>query len=194
MVFCVVKMKKVINKYRNQNGNNSQYSLNYKFDSISSAGKISGTALDLIKKYNELAKEALSNGNYTEMENFRQYAEHYRKIVTDINEKKGSFKSATEAKIEVKITEDNKEVNATENQQDVKSEQQSESSAQQDDTKQELTEKPASRTLKLKKEFKVVEIKEDVKSDDEVAQKSEKQVQKRVVRRKKQTADTEPKE
>lgn len=64
------------------------YSLNYKFDSVSSAGKFSGTALDLIKRYNELAKEAQSNGNYVEMEVFRQYAEHYRKIVTEINERK----------------------------------------------------------------------------------------------------------
>ena len=83
---CGIKlMKKLNNKYRN---NNQIYSLNYKFDSTSIAGKISGTALDLIKKYNELAKEAHGNGNYVEMEVFRQYAEHYRKIVTEINEKK----------------------------------------------------------------------------------------------------------
>lgn len=80
-------MKKTNNKYRNNN-NNQIYSLNYKFDSTSIAGKFCGTALDLIKRYNELAKEALSSGNYVEMEVFRQYAEHYRKIVTEINEKK----------------------------------------------------------------------------------------------------------
>ena len=78
-------MKKISNnKFRN----NAIYSLNYKFDSVSSAGKFSGTALDLIKKYNELAKEAQNNGDYVGMEVFRQYAEHYRKIVTDINERK----------------------------------------------------------------------------------------------------------
>lgn len=77
-------MKRINNKFRG----NAVYSLNYKFDSVSSAGKISGTALDLIKRYNELAKEAQSNGNYVEMEVFRQYAEHYRKIVTEINERK----------------------------------------------------------------------------------------------------------
>lgn len=74
--------------HNNSNNNNTIYSLNYKFDSVCSAGKFSGTALDLIKKYNELAKEAHSNGNYVEMEVFRQYAEHYRKIVTEINERK----------------------------------------------------------------------------------------------------------
>lgn len=80
-------MKRINNKYRN-NGNGQIYSLNYKFDSSSIAGKFSGTALDLIKRYNELAKDAASNNDYVTAEVFRQYAEHYRKIVTEINEKK----------------------------------------------------------------------------------------------------------
>lgn len=84
-------MKKTNNKYRNNNSNQI-FSLNYKFDSISVAGKVSGTALDLIKKYNELAKESHANGDYVTAEVFRQYAEHYRKIVTEINEKKNSQK------------------------------------------------------------------------------------------------------
>lgn len=86
-------MKKTNNKYRNNNNNNQIYSLNYKFDSCSIAGKVCGTALDLIKRYNELAKEAHGNNNYVEMEVFRQYAEHYRKIVTEINEKKNQLQS-----------------------------------------------------------------------------------------------------
>jgi len=84
-------MKRINNngKYRNNNnGYNPNYSLSYRFDSNSPAGKISGTALDLIKKYNELAKDAFSNGDYITSEIFRQYAEHYRKIVTDINERR----------------------------------------------------------------------------------------------------------
>ena len=48
--------------------------------------------MDLIKKYNELAKEAHNNGDYVQMEVFRQYAEHYRKIVTEINERKNQNK------------------------------------------------------------------------------------------------------
>jgi len=81
-------MKRINNKYRNNNGNNQIYSLNYKFDSTSPAGKYCATALDLIKRYNELAKDAAGNNDYVMAEVFRQYAEHYRKIVTDINEKK----------------------------------------------------------------------------------------------------------
>jgi len=84
-------MKK-INNNNNKFRGNAIYSLNYKFDSVSAAGKFSGTALELIKKYNELAKEAQSNGNYVEMEVFRQYAEHYRKIVTEINERKNQHR------------------------------------------------------------------------------------------------------
>jgi len=82
-------MKKPNNRFRSGN-NNNVYTLNYKFDSVSIAGKISGTALDLIRRYNDLAKEAQANGDYVDMEIYRQYAEHYRKIVTDINERRQS--------------------------------------------------------------------------------------------------------
>ncbi len=81
-------MKKTNNRYRNNNSSNTIYSLNYKFDSNSIAGKISGTALDLIKRYNDLAKDALSDNDHVTAEIFRQYSEHYRKIVTEINERK----------------------------------------------------------------------------------------------------------
>lgn len=90
-------MKRTNNKFRNNNYNNQIYSLNYKFDSNSIAGKISGTALDLIKRYNELAKEAHTNNDYVSAEVFRQYAEHYRKIVTEINEKKTQAQASKNA-------------------------------------------------------------------------------------------------
>lgn len=75
------------NKFRSSNNYNNSYSISHKFDSNSPAGKFSGTALDLIKKYNDLARDANNNDDYVSAEIFRQYAEHYRKIVTDINEK-----------------------------------------------------------------------------------------------------------
>lgn len=90
-------MKKTNNRYRNNNYSNTIYSLNYKFDSNSIAGKISGTALDLIKRYNDLAKDAHSNNDYVTAEIFRQYAEHYRKIVTEINERKNNRDQQLEA-------------------------------------------------------------------------------------------------
>ena len=107
-------------KYRSNNNYNSQvYSLNYRFDSVSPAGKISGTALDLIKRYNELAKESQSNADYVEAECYRQYAEHYRKIVTDINERKNQRfnQSSSEENKEQQpapVVSANDEVNKTE--------------------------------------------------------------------------------
>lgn len=91
-------MKKISNNRFRNNSNNvgSIYSLNYKFDSVSTAGKFNGTALDLIKKYNELAKEAQSRGDYVDMEVFRQYAEHYRKIVTEINNRRNQNREANQ--------------------------------------------------------------------------------------------------
>ncbi len=115
-------MMKKNNKYRNNSNNNNNsfiYSLNYKFDSHSPAGKICGTALELIKKYNDLAKEAHGNNNYVEAEVFRQYAEHYRKIVTEINEKKNQRQAverkenAEEVSAEVQVQECVSEENVT---------------------------------------------------------------------------------
>ena len=109
-------MKKISNKFHNNNGNNNTiYSLNYKFDSICSAGKFSGTALDLIKKYNELAKEAHSNGDYVEMEVFRQYAEHYRKIVTEINERKNQQRDNQRQNQDISQKGENRDVANEEN-------------------------------------------------------------------------------
>lgn len=101
-------MKKLNNKYRNNTYNNQVYSLNYKFDSTSPAGKFTGTALDLIKKYNDLAKDSVSNNDYVTAEVYRQYAEHYRKIVTEINEKKiqrNNFNHDAESASEANVCE-----------------------------------------------------------------------------------------
>ena len=166
------------NKFRNNNGNNNNnmYNLNYRFDSVSPAGKFSGTALDLIKRYNELAKEAHASGNYVEMEVFRQYAEHYRKIVTEINERKA--------------------VNQQQNQQTQVSEGQQETQVSQTDTNPEettkeptqevVTQKPIS--LK-KKTLKIVEVKEN----DNVIKEAEQIKPKRVCKKKVKEA-SEPQE
>lgn len=113
-------MKKNNNKFRNNN--NNMYNLNYRFDSVSPAGKCCGTALDLIKRYNELAKEAHSAGDYVEMEVFRQYAEHYRKIVTEINERKAVFQAQNMQSADDRAERDeveSEEQNETNNQQTV---------------------------------------------------------------------------
>lgn len=149
-------MKK--SKYRNNNYNNQGYSLNFKFDSVSPAGKCCGTALDLIKRYNDLAKEAHSNGNYVEAEVFRQYAEHYRKIVTEINERK----QHNEVKENVALVNNNQDSEKDKEQdpQNIDSTQ-----VQETVTSSEDGQKANSYVeTKAKKTFKVIEITDDKKT------------------------------
>ena len=147
------------------------YNLNYRFDSVSPAGKFSGTALDLIKKYNELAKEASAAGNYVEMEVFRQYAEHYRKIVTDINERK----SANQPQQTTRAESSDNESNETQAEQS--------EPVQTTSGEEVITQQPLS--LK-KKTLKVIEVKET----DSLPKETKQEKPKRIYKRK----DTEAKE
>ncbi len=141
------------------------YNLNYRFDSVSPAGKFSGTALDLIKRYNELAKEASSAGNYVEMEVFRQYAEHYRKIVTDINERKNASQPQVQAKSQETVDDASEQTNSAPIEEE-KPEQSTEV----------ITQKPLS--LK-KKTLTVIEVKEN----DQIEQ-SKEEKPKRIYKKK----------
>ena len=166
-------MKKQNNRFRNGNNNNG-YTLNYKFDSVSIAGKISGTALDLIRRYNDLAKEAQSCGDYVEMEIYRQYAEHYRKIVTDINERRQNNRQENQNRAEENSTETtNVEENTANNAETAEAEKQEVTPA--DNGYVETL--PASETTKT---LHIVEIKEE---KEKTAEKP-----KRVYRRKTSTA------
>ena len=164
-------MKKNNNKFRNNN--NNIYNLNYRFDSVSPAGKFSGTALDLIRRYNELAKEAQTAGNYVEMEVFRQYAEHYRKIVTEANERRSAYQQQNQTQNETdEITEQASENSST-------------SEGSQENAPQEvIVQKPLS--LK-KKTLKIVEVKEN----DGVIEPAEPEKKKRVIRKKTKAPSTE---
>ena len=152
------------NKFRNNN--NNIYNLNYRFDSISPAGKFSGTALDLIRRYNDLAKEAQTAGNYVEMEVFRQYAEHYRKIVTEANERRAYFQQQNAA-----------ETNQADEQAIESEPAQTPQEAAPKEPQEVIVQKPLS--LK-KKALKIVEVKEN----DGVIEPAEPQKKKRTVRKK----------
>ena len=149
-------MKKTNNRYRN-NSSNTIYSLNYKFDSNSIAGKISGTALDLIKRYNDLAKDALSDNDHVTAEIFRQYAEHYRKIVTEINERKNMREQQAEAN-------DNSSATVPVSSPD-ESSAQPENKSTVTETHSELAEKAAA-PKPIKKAFHVIEINNNTDSTD----------------------------
>ena len=152
-------MKKInnSNRFRNNNNGNSVYSLNYKFDSVSTAGKFTGTALDLIKRYNELAKEAQSRGDYVDMEVFRQYAEHYRKIVTEINSRKNQAREANAAELENTITNiENASEQASVN--DTLVETQPATQEQTEQTAETLEKTETPKVRRLKRGFTVVEV------------------------------------
>ncbi len=159
-------MKKNNNKFKN----NNIYNLSYRFDSLSPAGKCCGTALDLIKRYNDLAKEASVAGNYVEMEVFRQYAEHYRKIVTEINERKNIAQTAWQQKNQQETLEE-KEETVRQNQTESQPGNASESVVQNEEQPEEvLVQKPLS--LK-KKSLKIVEVKTSEISKDPTEKKSQ---------------------
>ncbi len=169
LMFNGINMKKTNNKYRsggNSSSNSTIYSLNYKFDSNSIAGKISGTALDLIKRYNDFAKDAQSNNDYVNAEIFRQYAEHYRKIVTEINERRNQQRQAY-------TTENSAAGNDSDNRQETEDQQSAaEENAVENDTRKEenatvcaenttenkVAEETQTPVKESKKSFKIIEI------------------------------------
>lgn len=180
-------MKKV-NNNNNKFRNNAIHSLNYKFDSVSSAGKVSGTALDLIKKYNELAKEAHSNGDYVAMEVFRQYAEHYRKIVTEINERKIQTKENQNVSAEgsKEITTDNNEQNASPLNDNGLVETEA-ASRNKSETKENTDNIDTEKTIKKKKSFTIIEV----SSSSENTEKTDEKPRQRKTVRKKAPKDVE---
>ncbi len=168
-------MKKINNKFRSNvsNGNNSSsntiYSLNYKFDSNSIAGKISGTALDLIKRYNDFAKEAQSNNDYVSAEIFRQYAEHYRKIVTEINERKSQLRQAAQQTEENTPAAEEEQAETAPAAQPQTSKADAEAKAVENSPEEEVkAEAPVVSRKEPRKSFKIIEI-SHAKVDEAVA-------------------------
>ncbi len=203
LVFYGINMKKINNKYRSNNSNTNTstiYSLNYKFDSNSIAGKVNGTALELIKRYNDFAKDAQSNNDYVSAEIFRQYAEHYRKIVTEINERKNQLRqtvvetndnrSISENEISAQKKAENGSATVCENTTGSVAEVQvAETTALPAEEKQKSVEMPV--VKRTRKSFKIIEI-SPAKADEVVtdipAQAPEETAPKRVCRRRRAAA------
>lgn len=200
-------MKKISNN--NKFRNNSIYSLNYKFDSVSSAGKLNGTALDLIKKYNELAKEAHNNGDYVQMEVFRQYAEHYRKIVTEINERKNQNRENNPEQNTPAVSPENAENKANETPaEETAAEQPAASNAAENNLVETEAAQPTAenqagnstpsataevKPIRRRRNFTVVEVKETaVSPETESAEQQAKPLRRTIRRKKTEEAATEP--
>ena len=89
------------NRSFKSNGENSKFSSNFSNNENfkrKSPGRNNHNAPKLIEKYNDLAREALSNGDKILSENYLQHADHFTRI---LNEKE-SFKKEkfSESKIE----------------------------------------------------------------------------------------------
>jgi len=90
------------------NGDRHKFSSNYSNDDNfkrKSPGRNNHNAAKLIEKYNDLAREALSNGDKILSENYLQHADHFTRI---LNERE-SIKR--EINLEVKYDENIKETN-----------------------------------------------------------------------------------
>ena len=77
-------------------------------------GKNNQNAAKLIEKYNDLAREALSNGDKILSENYLQHSEHFSRIlisqensrINNVNESEVNFSNQIKVEIEHKETED----------------------------------------------------------------------------------------
>ena len=100
---------------RNGNGHKS----NGDFNNVSAfkrrhPGKNNQNAAKLVEKYNDLAREALSNGDKILSENYLQHSEHFSRIlisqensrINNVNESEVNFSNQIKVEIKNKETED----------------------------------------------------------------------------------------
>jgi hypothetical protein len=74
--------------FRNQQ-NGTPLNRNHVFDSSGPEMRVRGTAQQLYEKYQQLARDASSSGDRVTGESYYQYAEHYFRIVSAINQAQG---------------------------------------------------------------------------------------------------------
>tara|TARA_B100000900_G_C20087465_1_gene516601 strand:- start:11 stop:358 length:348 start_codon:yes stop_codon:yes gene_type:complete len=90
-----------------RNGENQAFSVNSNFQR-KSPGKNNHNAPKLIEKYNDLAREALSNGDKILSENYFQHADHFLRISNERDERR---QTTDNEKNEIKSPEKNLEEN-----------------------------------------------------------------------------------
>ena len=90
-------MKRQRGRNRRNNNNNSHGNSNRSLESNGPDVKVRGTAKQIFEKYEALASDAASSGNRVKVENYRQHAEHYLRIVNAIESAKQASKEEIEA-------------------------------------------------------------------------------------------------
>ena len=86
-------------------GNGSSFKRRY-------PGKNNQNAAKLVEKYNDLAREALSNGDKILSENYLQHSEHFSRILISQESSKNNSEKVTETNVsnQIKVDNDSKEV------------------------------------------------------------------------------------
>ena len=100
--------------FRKRNGNghkiNGEFNNNFEFKRRN-PGRNNQNASQLIEKYNDLAREALSNGDKILSENYLQHSEHFSRIlISQENQRNHNENLAnTDVTNQIKVDTDNKE-------------------------------------------------------------------------------------
>jgi len=93
------------NRHRPNNGqgNNGQNQrrhvnrINQVFESNGPEGRVRGTAAQIVEKYMGLARDAQVSGDRVLSMNYFQHAEHYQRLLTEINEENAVFERERDA-------------------------------------------------------------------------------------------------
>ena len=105
-------MKTFRNNDRNFKRNGDEKKLNPDFSSPSNfqrktPGRNNHNAPKLIEKYNDLAREALSNGDKILSENYFQHADHFMRILGEQENNKSPKVSDNKIQNKISVLEDN---------------------------------------------------------------------------------------
>ena len=78
-------------------------------------GKNNQNAAKLVEKYNDLAREALSNGDKILSENYLQHSEHFSRILTSQENSRSHNENASDANTsnQLKVEDQNKDAETT---------------------------------------------------------------------------------
>ena len=94
------------------NGDNSKFSSNFSNNENfkrKAPGRNNHNAPKLIEKYNDLAREALSNGDKILSENYLQHADHFTRILNERESFKREKFSESRSENNTEVTEENNE-------------------------------------------------------------------------------------
>lgn len=110
------------NRNNNNNGGNNrrpQARLNHVYDSNGPEGRVRGTAAQIVDKYTSLASDANASGNKVLQQSFLQHAEHYQRILSDV-QKEVAAAAERQAEQKAKNAQSNNRSENTQNKNDQK--------------------------------------------------------------------------